>query len=175
MIRITGAGGVVSYKPTRQYDMEDLAAQVHIQPSSGVLFTRATMRTEKEAARARILDLFTPQAWPGSLRILTMPGAGWRFERLLLRCREVGWMQRKWPRRTLFTSVENDRAVGCDGVRYTANIATKSLRKAQNTINANGAEKIFAVLQGKLKGHEIIECGLVAQVKIAKTAQGVAK
>jgi hypothetical protein len=55
--------------------------------------------------------------------------------------------------------------VDCDGARYTANIATKSLRKAKSTISANGAEKVFVMLQGKLKNNEIIECGLVAQVK----------
>ena len=58
--------------------------------------------------------------------------------------------------------------VGCDGQRYSASISTKSLRKAKSTISANGVEKVFVMLQGKLKGHEILECGLVAQVKIAK-------
>jgi hypothetical protein len=52
--------------------------------------------------------------------------------------------------------------VSCDGQKYTANIATKSLRKAKNTIAANNADAVFVMLQGKLKGHEIIECGLVA-------------
>jgi hypothetical protein len=49
-----------------------------------------------------------------------------------------------------------------------ADIATKSLRKAKSTIAANGAEHVFAMVQGKLKGNEIIECGLVAQVKAPK-------
>ena len=65
--------------------------------------------------------------------------------------------------------------VGCDGLRYTANIATKSLRKAKGIISANGAEKVFTMLQGKLKGNEIVEVGLVAQIKIAKATQDVAK
>src|SRR5262249_54232130 len=59
--------------------------------------------------------------------------------------------------------------VACDGQRYSASISAKSLRKAQSTINANVAEKGFVMLQRRLKGREIIECGLVAQVKIAKT------
>jgi len=62
--------------------------------------------------------------------------------------------------------------VGCDGQRYSASISTKSLRKAKSTISANGAEKVFVMLQGRLKGGEIIECGLVAQVKIVKATQG---
>src|SRR5262249_31639208 len=61
--------------------------------------------------------------------------------------------------------------VSCDGVRYTANISTKSLRKAKNTIAASGADAIFVALQGKLKDREIIECGLVAQIKTMKATK----
>jgi hypothetical protein len=59
-------------------------------------------------------------------------------------------------------------AVTCDGKVYTADIATKSLRKARATIAASGAENVFVMVQGKLKGNEIIDCGLVAQVKTPK-------
>jgi hypothetical protein len=55
-------------------------------------------------------------------------------------------------------------AITCEGKIYIANIATKSLRKAKSTIIANGAEHVFVMVQGKLKGNEIAECGLVAQV-----------
>ena len=58
--------------------------------------------------------------------------------------------------------------VGCEGQRYATSISAKSLRKAKSTIAANGADAVFVLLQGKLKGHESIECGLVAQVKTAK-------
>jgi hypothetical protein len=61
-------------------------------------------------------------------------------------------------------------AIACDGKVYTADIATKALRKAKSTISTNGAENTFAMLQGKLKGNEIVECGLVAQVKTPKPA-----
>jgi hypothetical protein len=40
--------------------------------------------------------------------------------------------------------------------------------KAKATIAANGAENTFVMVQGKLMGNEIAECGLVAQAK-AKT------
>jgi hypothetical protein len=56
-------------------------------------------------------------------------------------------------------------AVSCDGLRYAATIATKSLRKAKNIISANGADAVFVLLQGRLKGHEIVECGFIAQIK----------
>jgi hypothetical protein len=56
-------------------------------------------------------------------------------------------------------------AIAYEGKLYSADIATKSLRKAKSTISASGAENVFAMVQGKLKGNEIIECGLVAQVK----------
>jgi hypothetical protein len=59
-------------------------------------------------------------------------------------------------------------AITCDGKVYTADIATKALRKAKSIISANGAEKVFVLIQGKLKGNEITECGLVAQVKTPK-------
>jgi hypothetical protein len=56
-------------------------------------------------------------------------------------------------------------AVSCDGQQYATSVSTKSLRKAKNAIAANGADAVFVMLQGKLKGNEIIECGLIAQVK----------
>ena len=46
-----------------------------------------------------------------------------------------------------------------------AEVAAKSLRKAQRTIAENGPEAVFCMLQGKLVKNEITECGLVAQVK----------
>jgi hypothetical protein len=66
-------------------------------------------------------------------------------------------------------------AVGCDGLRYAASVSTKSLRRAKNTIATNGADACFVMLQGKLKGNDILECGLVAQVKITKAPQGTTK
>jgi hypothetical protein len=56
-------------------------------------------------------------------------------------------------------------AVNCDGLGYVASISAKSLRKALNTINTNGADAVFVMLQGRLRGNTIIECGLTAQVK----------
>jgi hypothetical protein len=61
-------------------------------------------------------------------------------------------------------------SISCDGKIYTADIAMKSLRKCKATIAANGVENVFTLLQGKLKGNEIIEAGIVAQVKL--TAKG---
>ena len=61
-------------------------------------------------------------------------------------------------------------AIACEGKIYIADIATKSLRKAKSTITANGVENVFIVIQGKLRNNEIVECGLVAQVKTPKPA-----
>ena len=58
-------------------------------------------------------------------------------------------------------------AITCEGKIYAADIATKSLRKAKATIAASGVGNVFALVQGKLKDNEIVECGLVAQVKSA--------
>ena len=46
------------------------------------------------------------------------------------------------------------------------------MRKVKTTIAANGAENVFVMVQGKLKNNEIIEAGIVAQVKVAKMADG---
>jgi hypothetical protein len=58
--------------------------------------------------------------------------------------------------------------ITCDGTNYTADVATKSLRKVKTTIATNGAENVFVMVQGKLRNTEIIECGIVAQVKVHK-------
>jgi hypothetical protein len=63
-----------------------------------------------------------------------------------------------------------DLAVNCDGKLYAAN-----LRKVKTAIAANGAEAMFVMLQGKLKGDEIIECGITAQVKAVKETKGIAE
>jgi hypothetical protein len=63
-------------------------------------------------------------------------------------------------------------AVAVDGKLYSADIATKSLRKCKSTIATNGAENTFVMIQGKLKGNEITECGLVAQVKSTQREKG---
>jgi hypothetical protein len=65
-----------------------------------------------------------------------------------------------------------DLRINCDGKLYTANIATKSIRKVRTAISTNGAEAMFVMIQGKLKGDEIIEAGITAQVKAAKEAKG---
>ena len=59
-------------------------------------------------------------------------------------------------------------AITCEGKSYTADIATKALRKAKAVIAASGAENVFVMVQGKLRNNEITECGLVAQVKAPK-------
>ena len=60
--------------------------------------------------------------------------------------------------------------INCEGKIYNADIATKSLRKVKITIAANGAENVFVMVQGKLKGGEIVEAGITAQMKGPKTA-----
>ena len=107
-------GQITEYRPVSRLNMEELAAYQRglTDPSGGVLFARTKARDEKDLARQRILDLFGPQAWPDNLRMFTMPGIHWRFERILLGMREQGWMKFKpKPKHTYFTAVENDRAI----------------------------------------------------------------
>jgi hypothetical protein len=65
--------------------------------------------------------------------------------------------------------------ITCEGKSYTADIATKSLRRVKATIAANGAEKVFVMVQGKLRNNGIVECGIVAQLKVPKTADSSPK
>jgi hypothetical protein len=50
----------------------------------------------------------------------------------------------------------------------TADLAAKSVRKAQTAIRANGADNVAVVLQGALVGDTIAEAGLSAQLKVPK-------
>jgi len=105
-------GQIAVHKPLARLGMDELAArQREIKPSGGIVFARNADGDEKSWARQHVLDLFAPDRWNGRLHLLTMPGVAWRFERKLLGIREVGWMRAPSPRRTLFTSIENDRAI----------------------------------------------------------------
>ena len=54
-----------------------------------------------------------------------------------------------------------------DGGSLRAEVAAKSVRKAQRTLAEHGPDAVVCLLQGKLSAKgEIIECGLVAQVKM---------
>jgi hypothetical protein len=99
-------GQVAERKSVALYNMEELALQAATSKSlsGGVLFARNSERVNKDEARQRVLDLFSLENWPGRLSMLTMPGIHWRFERLLLGAREVGWMRRPYPKRTHFTA-----------------------------------------------------------------------
>lgn len=104
-------GQVANYKPIHRCNIEELAAMQINRPSGGMMFARNPDREEKDSARRQILDLFTFDAWPGNLRILTMPGLDWRFERKLFGKREGDWMRKAGPQRTSITGVENDRYI----------------------------------------------------------------
>lgn len=107
-----GIGQVAYSKPLARCGMEELAArQRGIRPEGGVLFARNADGEQKTAARELVLELFSPQRWPGRLHMMTMPGVQWRFERKLLGARQVGWMRHRSPNGTHFTACENDRAI----------------------------------------------------------------
>jgi hypothetical protein len=54
----------------------------------------------------------------------------------------------------------------------TADVAAKSVRKAQTAIKESGADNIALILQGVLLAGDVIgEAGLVAQLKVPKPAQ----
>ena len=57
--------------------------------------------------------------------------------------------------------------VNFDGGSLSVDIAAKALRRAQKAISENGGENTFCMIQGRLKGTEIMEAGLVAQARIS--------
>jgi hypothetical protein len=137
--------GVATYRPLSRCNFEELAAyQNGVEPSGGILFARNRDRECKDQARELVLKLFSPQAWPGQLDILTMPSLDWRFERKLLGAREQTWMYRlDHPRRTSITSIENDRSIfhaslreipGCTGKKALLRVQ-RAPRFAEQTIS----------------------------------------
>jgi hypothetical protein len=116
---------VAPYKPVYLCGMEELAVrQYTLEPSGGVLFARNRERESKDTARQAIIDLFSPQRWPGNLHVLTLPGLDWKFERLLLAVRNPGWFQASKPNGTYFTSVESDRSIYFSSVTHMPGVET---------------------------------------------------
>jgi hypothetical protein len=78
------------------------------------------------------------------------------------------------PRVTLSIRVGGEISVG--GARIvTADIAAKSVRKAQVAIREHGAAGVAVILQGKLVADDqIAEAGLVAQVKTPRPVAAAA-
>lgn len=118
-------GQVANYKSLYRCDIEELAAIQQTRPSGGMLFARNPDREQKDAARRKILDLFTFDAHPTKLRILTMPGLDWRFERKLLGRREGDWMRKAGPQHTTITAIENDRFIYYSAVHHMPGLHTK--------------------------------------------------
>lgn len=78
----------------------------------GHAFARPGERPEKTAARDAILRLFSRRAWPNGLKIVTMPGLNWIFERRLLEMRESsGKLNRGKLSRTYIWSIEGDEGI----------------------------------------------------------------
>lgn len=77
----------------------------------GVRFARRPERVSKSFARGRVLsDIAKWHAPRLPLRILTMPGVGWSFERSLIDAREHGRGKRH-PRNTHITAIEQSTPV----------------------------------------------------------------
>jgi hypothetical protein len=63
------------------------------------------------------------------------------------------------------------RVKTADGRAVSADIATKSLRKAQTTARELGADGVALILQGSLAANDVlVEAGLVAQPRVKKEA-----
>lgn len=118
-------GQVTAYKRLRDCNIEELAAIQQVRPSGGIMFARNPDRQHKDEARQKILDLFLPDQHPEPLKILTMPGLDWRFERKLLGKREGDWMRKEKPQRTHITACENDRFIYYSAVHKIPGLHTR--------------------------------------------------
>lgn len=76
------------YLPTRCADLPtDIITerlQGRIKKSSGINFARKKTFEEKEIARAKIMNFFSPENYNGKIRLMTMPGNSWEFEKQLI-------------------------------------------------------------------------------------------
>ena len=54
--------------------------------------------------------------------------------------------------------------------RVTADVATKSVRRALATTSEHGADGVSVIVQGKLVGDTIADAGLMAQPKVRPQA-----
>jgi hypothetical protein len=68
------------------------------------------------------------------------------------------------------TAARTVLTINVSGEVVSADIATKSLRKAQATIAEHGVDGVSVLVQGKLIGERVTEAGLVAQLKIRPAA-----
>ena len=109
------------------------------------------------ARRRRQVEPFTPGRSPRTPRALKCT--------LVLNADEITAIGDQGSPRVLLTIAAADYGP------VSADIAAKSVRKAQALIAEHGADGVTCVLQGKLvSGGKISEAGLVAQVKQPKPA-----
>jgi hypothetical protein len=81
---------------------------------SGVRYARRPRTVDKEYARNTVLSAFSRRNFPGHLRVLTMPGLDWRFERQLLAARESPARRQDGtvrPKRTTIDAIERHPAI----------------------------------------------------------------
>jgi hypothetical protein len=72
------------------------------------------------------------------------------------------------------TPARTELTVAVAGRTVTADLATKSLRKAVKTLTENGADKVVVIIQGALSSdNRIEEAGITAQVKAPAEPQPV--
>jgi hypothetical protein len=71
-------------------------------------------------------------------------------------------------------SSRTELTVAVAGRTITADLATKSVRKAVKTLTENGADKVVLIIQGVLSSdNRLEEAGLIAQVKVPAEPQPI--
>lgn len=101
--------------------------------TSGVAFARKhhlTVLHAKNSARYRILDSLSREHWSGKLRVLTMPGLEWAFEKQLINLRDYAVHGKGWIANTVNTRfrVASDQSTQVYAVEYDPAIYFGSLK-----------------------------------------------
>jgi hypothetical protein len=110
-----------TYHTPASASIEEIAADVFMKKRKGpgIAYARKTIgkhRPRKESCRKRLSNLYTSRKWPGELRMLTMPGMGWYFEKTILQERgllDSSSFKGKLPDKadTIIDCVERDEAI----------------------------------------------------------------
>lgn len=113
------------------WTMEALAAHVRSKRArQSISYSVKAPGIEKQLARQRIYELFSPDAWPEPLLMVTMPSVEWSFEKQLIYARRS--IESDDGRRpTFFISFENNRALyfaGCTQMPGVAGVKRPHLK-----------------------------------------------
>lgn len=118
-VRVQATAHGFTQHPLHDATLDELAAHTWMRPrlSPGVGFARmlhgrGEPNGAKDAGRGAVISYVHAKAWPWPLKMLTMPGLRWPFEKHLIKARGADrWSGLAPEARTTFVCVENDPVI----------------------------------------------------------------